>query len=73
MKLTQRTIDTLDLPAGKTEAILFDDDLPGFGIRIRRGGTRTFVFQYKLGARHRRITLGKTAALSLVQARKIAG
>jgi integrase len=73
VKLTQRTIGTLDLPAGKAEAILFDDDLPGFGIRIRRAGARTFVFQYKLGIRHRRITLGNVAALSLAQARRIAG
>jgi integrase len=72
VKLTQRTIETLDLPAGKAEAILFDDHLPGFGIRIRRAGARTFVFQYKLGIRHRRLTLGNVAALSLAQARKTA-
>jgi integrase len=72
VKLNQRVVDMLELPAGKTEVIHFDDDLP-FGIRIRATGARTFVFQYKFGARHRRITLGNVAALPFVQARKIAG
>jgi integrase len=69
MKLTQRSIDTLVLPACKREAILFDDDLPGFGLRLRVGGSRIYVVQYKLGAKHRRLTLGSTALLRLEQAR----
>jgi integrase len=73
MKLTQRMVDAFELPAGKAEAIVFDSDLPGFGIRIRRGGRRTFIFQYKLGIQHRRITLGNAAAVSAAQARKTAG
>lgn len=73
MNLTQKTVDALDLPKGKTEAILFDDDLPGFGVRMRRGGARTWVYQYKIGTQHRRVTLGSATALSLAQARKTAG
>ena len=58
---------------GKTgDVILFDDDLPGFGIRIRASGSKTWVFQYKLGLRHRRISLGKYPALHPAQARKTA-
>jgi hypothetical protein len=49
MKLEQKSVNTLDLPKGKTETIIFDDDVPGFGLRIRRGGARTWVFQFKLG------------------------
>ena len=44
MKLTQRTVDTLDLPKGKSEAIIFDEDLPGFGLRMRAGGKRSWVY-----------------------------
>jgi len=29
------------LPAGKNELITFDEDIPGFGIRVRRAGSRT--------------------------------
>jgi len=69
MKLTQRTIDALALPPGKADAIHFDDALPGFGIRIREGGSRMFVVCYKFGARQRRVTLGSTAILKVDAAR----
>ena len=73
MKLTHSTVGTLKLPRGKTEAIFFDDDIGGFGLRIRSGGSRTWIFEYKLGAKGRRMTLGSLAAMSPAQARKTAG
>jgi integrase len=51
----------------------FDDDIAGFGLRIRAGGSRTFVFQYKLGAKQRRMTFGAFPAMRPEQAREIAG
>jgi integrase len=63
MKLTVKTIAALTLAEGKAEAIVFDDDLPGFGIRIRAGGSRTWIYQYKIGNQNRRVTLGSLAAL----------
>jgi hypothetical protein len=41
MKLTQKIIDAITLPKGKTEHIEWDDDLAGFGLRLRAGGART--------------------------------
>src|SRR5262245_52004892 len=73
MRLTQKTVATLALPEGKSEAIVFDDDLPGFGVRIRRGGSRTWVYQYKIGGVGRRISLGSVAALRPARARETAG
>jgi hypothetical protein len=72
MKLTQKTIAALTLAEGKSETIVFDDDLAGFGIRVRAGGSRTWVYQYKLGPQHRRVTLGSLAALTPAQARDTA-
>jgi integrase len=72
MRLNQRTVDTLELPRGKHDLIAFDDTLPGFGLRLREGGTRIFVVQYKLGGRTRRMTLGSTALLRADQARATA-
>jgi integrase len=69
MKLKSSNIGTIELLPGKTERIVFDDDLPGFGLRVRDGGSRVYVTQYKLGAKQRRITLGSTKELTLVQAR----
>src|SRR5262245_6186669 len=73
MKLTESAVTRLVGKTGKTaDAIVFDDDLPGFGLRIREGGSKTWVYQYKLGAQHRRITIGKYPAINPVQARKTA-
>ena len=72
MKLSDKAISALSIPAGKAELIAFDDDLPGFGIRLRAGGSRVWICQYKLGPRHRRITLGSTKALTSARARTIA-
>lgn len=58
MKLTTTTIKTLALPAGKTDHIFFDDDLPGFGLRLRASGTRKWVVQYDFAGRTRRMLLG---------------
>jgi integrase len=72
MNLTTTTVRALAIPPGKTEAIFFDATVPGFGIRIREGGSRNFVFQYAIGTKHRRLTLGKFPALSVADARRTA-
>jgi integrase len=73
MKLTKASIERLTLPAGKSEAILFDDDMPGFGLRLRAGGSRTFIVQYALGGRQRRMTIGAVEILNAAKARETAG
>jgi len=72
MKLTKATIARLQLPAGKSDAIFFDDDVPGFGLRIRAGGKKTWILQYRVGKQQRRITLGAVNALDPEMARKAA-
>jgi integrase len=58
MKLTAKTIDAVKLPAGKSEHVEFDDEIAGFFLRIRAGGSRTLGYQYKIGKQNRRLTLG---------------
>lgn len=70
MRLTRANVGTLEIAPGKTERIVFDDGLPGFGIRLRAGGKRTWIVQYRVGAKHRRITLANAAALDPDEARK---
>jgi integrase len=72
MKLTQPITNSLVLPAGKADAIYFDDDLPGLGLRLRAGGKRSWVYQYQIGAKQRRMTIGVAPALTLAAARKTA-
>jgi integrase len=68
MKLTKDTIAKLELPAGATEQIVWDDDISGFGVRLRPHSA-TFIFRYRHGARQPRITLGKVGAITVLQAR----
>jgi integrase len=71
MKLTLRSVAALKTPPGKTDHIEFDDDVPGFGLRVR-GGSRTWIFQYSLGSKQHRLTLGKASALTPEKARGVA-
>jgi integrase len=72
MNLTQATVARLKLPDGKDDAIYFDDRVPGFGLRLRAAGSRTWVFQYKIGPVLRRMVLGRETAMKPEAARKIA-
>jgi integrase len=73
MKLTDAKVRKLILPAKVTDKVFFDDDLPGFGVRVRTGGARRWMVQYDApGGRTRRLSLGRTSALSLAKARTMA-
>ena len=56
MRLTDAAIASLKIPDDKAEIIVFDSDLSGFGIRVRRGGSKRFIYQYKLNGTNRRVT-----------------
>jgi integrase len=51
MKLTQKSAEALTLPAGKKDHIEWCDDLPGFGLRLRRSGNgevrKSLIVQYR--------------------------
>jgi hypothetical protein len=73
MKFTLRSAAALKLPHGKTDHIEFDDEVPGFGLRLREGGSRSWIYQYALGSKQRRIVIGKAGALTPEKARGLAG
>lgn len=68
MKLDAKTIATLILSGGKTDAIWFDDTLPGFGYRLRAGAggklLRSWVAQYRHSGRSRRVLIGSAQLLN---------
>ena len=70
MRLTRPNVARLAVPPGKTEIIVFDEALPGFGVRVRLGGKRTWIAQYRLGSKQRRVTLGTTDTLDAEEARR---
>jgi integrase len=77
MELTQATLAALALPEGKGDAIFFDDTLPGLGLRLRKSAAgavkRSWVYQYQLGQKQRRMTIGLPPAMTLGAARRTAG
>lgn len=74
MRLTNQSAIALQLPAGRDRLVVFDDDLPGFGLSVSAGGSRQWVVQYRnaLG-QSKRETLGRVGLLSATDARKAAG
>jgi integrase len=73
MKLTKVSVAELRLPPGKVERIELDDDIPGFGVRLRAGGSRTWIFQYRQGRKQRRLSFGAVNAVPMSDAREKAG
>ncbi|WP_428484921.1 tyrosine-type recombinase/integrase [Rhodopila sp.] len=75
MKLTKREIDALGCPPGRRDRIVFDDSLPGFGIRVTANGAKTFVLQYQLGGRagrRTRLVLGSYGEITPAEAHRLA-
>ncbi|RYC31399.1 DUF4102 domain-containing protein [Lichenibacterium minor] len=70
MRLTKGNLARISIPPGKAETIVFDDDLPGFGLRLRAGGKRTWLAQYRVGTKQRRLTLGTVETVDPDEARK---
>jgi integrase len=70
MRLTKATIDGLTLPEGRTDHIYWDADLPGFGIRLRASGKRSWIIQYRAGHQQRRTSLGDARKVDADLARK---
>lgn len=72
MKFTQTAVNKLKAPSGKADHVEFDDSMPGFGIRFRAGGPGTYFIQFKIGAKHGRLSLGKVAKITLDDAKAAA-
>jgi hypothetical protein len=70
MKLTPDTVRAIAPVPPKTEIIVFDDDLPGFGVRARLSGWKIFIVQYSIGNRQRRISLGDVDELEVDEGRQ---
>ena len=49
MRLTAASVSALKLDTGVADKIVFDDNVPGFGVRVRASGARTWIYQYKVG------------------------
>jgi integrase len=69
VKLTTTAIKALTLPPGVADRTFWDDEIGGFGLRLRAGGSARWIVQYDMAGKTRRVTLGTTALLDVGAAR----
>lgn len=66
MQLTDLSVRALKKPQ-QGAVIYYDDTLPGFGVRVSEGGTKSFILTH--GVRRTRETIGRVGIVSLKEAR----
>ena len=69
--LTKARVAALPVPT-KGRPIIFDDRIPGFGVRLTPNGIRTFILRRKVNGRAQMISIGRFPGLGVEQARQIA-
>src|SRR5262245_11271666 len=67
-RLTEKAITAAR--AGTAERFLWDGETPGFGCRIKPSGVRTFLVQYRVGGRTKRVKIGRWPVWKVEQARR---
>ncbi len=68
LKLTKRAVDALSVEA--KDAVFWDRDLAGFGVRVHATGRKVYVVQSRGPGGPKRVTLGRHGELSADEERK---
>jgi integrase len=65
-KITKRAVDRLEPGIDGSEVVLWDTEVKGFGCRVQRGGSKSYIVHYRLGSGRgapiRKLTIGKHGA-----------
>ena len=68
VKITKRVVEAAEV--GERDYLIWDDELPGFGVRVFSSGKRSYVIQYRTRGRSRRYTIGLHGAWAPETARR---
>src|SRR5262245_1562000 len=71
-RLTTSRIQSLHYPdrPGGHRCVLWDTEVPGFGVRVYPTGRKVYVLSYRFRRRKRLMAIGPANVLTLEQARK---
>src|SRR5439155_14438924 len=70
-KISEKVVKTLT-PPKQGNSIVYDTQIPGFGVRITAGGAVSFILNYRVHGRERRLTIGRQPEWSVIAARNYA-
>ena len=66
-KLNKRFVDTIAY--GEQDKVYWDDELKGFGLRVRVSGRKYYIVQTRYNGRHRKYTIGPHGPIACEKAR----
>ena len=66
--ISRRTVEAL--PVGDREAVYWDRELQGFGVRVYPTGSKVYLVQTRTDGKSRRLTVGRHGLISAEQARR---
>ena len=69
--LTTRFVEAF--PVSDREIVVWDRELPGFGVRVHPSGSKVYMVHKRSGGKSRRVTIGRHGVWSLDAARREAG
>ena len=72
IRLTDKFLKNLVAPESGNR-IAWDSEIRGFGVRITAQSVKSFIFDYRISGRQRRLTIGRTSELTILAARIRAG
>ena len=67
MRLTEKSVARIG--PGDRDVFAWDDAMPGFGVRVKPSGVKSYIIQYRRGAVSKRMTIGSCSLFRLEQAR----
>jgi integrase len=78
VKLTMKAIEDLVCPEGRKDALAFDDEVKGLGVRVAKHSKpgaltgKNYIIQFTIAGQKRRIPIGSCSAITLKAAREAA-